>query len=59
MKNNLYKLLFAFCLLTGASCGQSSQEEVETTEETATPDASGTEDTSSASNEVPASLQQH
>ena len=59
MKNNLYKLLFVLCLLSGASCGQSSQEEVETAEETATPDASGTEDTSSVRNEVPASLQQH
>ena len=59
MKNNLYKLLFAMCLLTGASCSQGSQEEMETTEETATPEASGAEDTSSVSNEVPESLQQH
>ena len=59
MKNNIYKLLFALCLLAGASCSQSNQEGVETTEETATPEASGAEDTSSVSNEVPESLQQH
>lgn len=59
MKSNLYKLLFVLCLLTGASCSQNSPEQVETTEAPATPEAAGAEDTSSVSNEVPASLQQH
>ena len=59
MRNNLFKLLFVFCLFAGVSCSQGNQEEMEDTEESTAPATSGTEDTTATTDEVPASLQQH
>lgn len=59
MRNNLFKLLFVFCLFASVSCNQGNEEEIEDTEESTAPATSGTEDTTATTDEVPASLQQH
>lgn len=56
MKHTIYKLLFIFCLVAGTSCSQNSPDGMEESTEPATTE---TADTTAATDEVPASLQQH